>query len=305
MHRLWIALLILISINLSFFEGAKADPKAVFPDPDHDFQTIKEGDKATHNFRVINGGNEPLSIERVAPDCGCTATSLSKETLLPGEEGEIKTVFDSSNRPGEFQKKIRVTTNDPETPTTTLEIRGTVESGPTPSIEVTNRKIDFGVISLKSPHEFAISIQNAGKEDLIVSSIKNPRGEAFLSSEVTIPSEDRKILHLTYNPQKKGPINESMTIYSNDPSRPRFYFFLSGYVEQEEKITLIRKTRQSFLILNNTSEHITVLPGDSMETKQEIGPYQKAAIDLGTAKEGASDLVISLGFNKDGRVGKR
>jgi hypothetical protein len=300
MHRLCIALLLLISTSLLFFGEAKAGPKAVFPESDHDFRSIKEGDKVTHNFRIINGGNEPLEITRVAPDCGCTAAFLSKETLLPGEEGEIKTVFDSSNRPGEFEKKIRVVTNDPETPTTTLEIRGTVESGPSPAIEVTNRKIDFGVISLKSPHEFAISIRNTGKEDLIVSSIKNPRGEAFLSSEVTIPSESRKILHLAYNPQKKGPINESMTIYSNDPSRPRFYFFLSGYVEQEEKITLIRKTRQSFVILNNTSEHITVLPGDSMETKQQIGPYQKTAIDLGAAKEGESELVISLGFNKAG-----
>ena len=300
MHRLCIALLVLISINLLFFEGAQAAPKAVFPEPDHDFQTIKEGDKPTYNFRIINGGDEPLEIKRVVPDCGCTATSLSKETLLPGEEGEIKTVFNSSNRPGEFQKKIKVVTNDPETPTTTLEIRGTVEGGTSPSIEVTNRKIDFGVISLKGPHDFAVSIQNTGNEDLIVSSIKNPRGDAFLSSEVTIPPEGRKILHLTYHPQKKGPINESMTIYSNDPSRPRFYFFLSGYAEQEEKITLIRKTRQSFLVLNNTSEQITVLPGDSMETKQQIGPYQKAAIDLSTAKEGESELVISLGFNEAG-----
>jgi len=300
MHRLCITLLLLISITLLFFEGAKADPKAVFPEPDHDFHSMKEGDKATHNFRVINGGDEPLEIKRVVPDCGCTATSLSKETLLPNEEGEIKVVFNSAKRVGEFQKKIKVITNDPETPTTTLEIRGTVESGPSPSIEVTNRKIDFGVISLKSPHAFAVSVRNTGNEDLIVSSIKNPRGEAFFSSEVTIPPKGRKILHLTYHPPKKGPINESMTIYSNDPSRPRFYFFLSGYVEQEEKITLIRKTRQSFLVLNNTSEKITVLPGDSMETKQQIGSYQKAAIDLSTVKEGNGELVISLGFNTGG-----
>ena len=138
---------------------------------------------------------------------------------------EIKTVFDSSNRPGEFEKKIRVITNDPETPTTTLEIRGTVESGPSPAIEVTNRKIDFGVISLKSPHEFAISIRNTGKEDLIVSSIKNPRGEAFLNSEITIPMEGRKIIHLTYNPQKKGPEIKSGPLLFLGP-----WFFFSYFI---------------------------------------------------------------------------
>jgi len=298
MSRLWIALSFLISCNFLFIEDAKATPKAVFPELSHDFGQIEEGEKSTYNFRIINGGDGPLEINRVAPDCGCTATFLSKENLLPGEEGEIKVVFDSSKRAGDFEKKIRVITNDPETSTTTLEIRGTVERGPSPSIEVSNRKIDFGVISLKSPHDFAISVQNTGKQDLTVSSIKNPRGDTYLSSEVTISPGERKILHLTFHPQKKGPINESMTIYSNDPSRPRFYFFLSGYVEQEEKITLIRKTQQSFLVLNNTAEPITVLPGSSAETKEQIGPYQKAVIDLSTAKAGESEMVISLGFSK-------
>lgn len=302
MHRLWIALLFLMSVSLLFIENAKARPKAFFPEISHDFGHIKEGEKPSYNFRIINGGDEPLEIKRVAPDCGCTATSLSKEHILPGEEGEIKAVFDSSNRAGDFQKKIRVITNDPETPTTTLEIRGTVEHGPSPSIDVTNRKIDFGVISLKSRHDFSISVRNAGNQDLLVSSIKNPRGEALLHSEVRIPPGERKILHLTYHPRQKGPINESMTIYSNDPSRPRFYFFISGYVEQEEKITLIRKTSQSFLVLNNTPEHITVLPENSKETKQQIEPYQKAVIDLSTAKGGGNELVISLGFNQAGEV---
>jgi len=300
MYRIGIALLFLISCNLLFIEAAKAAPKAVFPELSHTFGVIKEGEKATYNFRIVNGGDEPLEIDRVAPDCGCTATFLSKKSLLPGEEGEIKVVFDSSKRTGDFDKKIRVISNDPETATATLEIHGTIEHGPSPSIEVTNRKIDFGVISLKSPHDFAISVQNGGNKDLIISSIKNPRGEEFLSSEATIPSNEKKILHLTYHPQKRGLVNESMTIYSNDPSRPRFYFFLSGYVEQEEKITLIRKTQQSFLVLNNTAEPITVLPGRSTETKEEIGPYQKGVIDLSTAKEQENELVLSLGFTKTG-----
>jgi len=300
MYRLLISILLIFNLNLLLSVGAKGEPKAVFPELSYNFGKINEGEKASHIFRVISVGDEPLEIKDVIADCGCTATSLSKKNLPPKEEGEIKVTYDSHNRIGNFQKNIRVITNDPEKPKITLKIRGTVKKGPSPCIKVTNQKIDFGVISLMSPHNFAISVQNIGDKNLIVKTIKNYSGEVFLNSEVLIAPDDRKIIQLTYHPKKTGVINESMTIYSNDPARPRYYMFINGYVEKGEKITLVRKNQQYFIILNNTAEKIIVIPRGSMEGKQAIAPYKSATIDLGPNPEN-NELTISLGFKKEER----
>lgn len=133
----------------------------------------------------------------------------------------------------------------------------------------------------------------------MVKSIKNPRGDVFLRSEVIIPPESRKILNLTYHPQKMGVVNESVTIYSNDPRRPNFYVFLSGYVEEGEKIIIFRKNQRSFIVLNNTPEKITVIPWESIEPQQTIDPYKSIKIDLGP-KKATQELTISLGFKEEG-----
>lgn len=83
MYRFFIAILFLINLNLLLIVGAKADPKAVFPEPDYNFEKVKEGEKAIHIFRVINIGDEPLEIKNIRASCGCTATSLSKKTIPP------------------------------------------------------------------------------------------------------------------------------------------------------------------------------------------------------------------------------
>ena len=299
MLRLFVGIMLLFNLNLIFLAEAKAEPKAVFPELDHSFGKVKEGEKAIHIFRIINIGDEPLRIKQVMASCGCTATALSKKIVLPGEEGEIKVVFNSSGRVGEFEKNVRVVTNDPKKPETMLKIRGTVVKGPSPSIKIINRKIDLGVISLNIPHSFAISIRNTGSKDLIVKSIKNYRGKVFLDSEVIIPPERRKIIHLTYHPKKWGVINESLTIYSNDPSRPRSYVFLSGYVEKGERITIIRRDQYTFVVSNNTSEEITVTPWNSIEYKQVISPYKSKNIKLKSTKAN-NEIIISLGFKKEG-----
>ena len=294
MYRLIVGIMLLVNLNFPCLTQANTGPKVVFPEQEYNFGKIAEGEQATHIFRVLNGGDEPLEIIKVEPDCGCTAASLSKDKILPKEEGEIKVVFNSSGRPGEFQKNINVTTNDPQNKKTPLVIRGTVTKGPSPSLSVHNRKIEFGVINLKAPHPYALSVQNNGDQNLIISAIKNSRGEPLFGKETVVAPQERKIIPLTYQPQEVGIVNESITLYSNDPQRPRYYVFLSGYVEKDEKIIIRRQNKQSFIVSNNTQETITVIPPKSAGAAQAIEPYKNCQIDLGQTGE----LSISLGVKE-------
>ncbi|KJS32417.1 MAG: hypothetical protein VR64_06710 [Desulfatitalea sp. BRH_c12] len=49
-------------------DGAADSPKAVFPQPSYEFQTIIEGQEIKHDFIVENRGDAPLSILRIQTD---------------------------------------------------------------------------------------------------------------------------------------------------------------------------------------------------------------------------------------------
>ena len=92
-----------------------AQPKIQFDQTTYDFGTIhEEGGKVTGKFVFTNVGNEPLELTNVRPGCGCTAANYTKGQIAPGEKGYIEATYNPYNRPGNFNKNIRVTTNEPQ-----------------------------------------------------------------------------------------------------------------------------------------------------------------------------------------------
>ncbi|HEX5026258.1 MAG TPA: DUF1573 domain-containing protein [Agriterribacter sp.] len=73
--------------------------------------TIAEGEKIEIVYRFKNTGEKPLVIKDVRPSCGCTVAEKPLEPIAPGEEGSIKAVFDSHNKPGPNHKTITVVAN--------------------------------------------------------------------------------------------------------------------------------------------------------------------------------------------------
>jgi len=102
-------------------------PKAALPEPVFDFGKIKQGEKVHHVFKIKNTGEATLEINNVTTSCGCTAASILKKRLEPGEEVPIEVNFDSTSRIGEQSKDINIYTNDPSNPTSRLILKGDVE----------------------------------------------------------------------------------------------------------------------------------------------------------------------------------
>ncbi len=82
-----------------------------FDNEAHNFGTIEEGGKATHVFKFVNYGKEPLVIQTARASCGCTTPSYSKEPVMPGASGELTAVYNTKGRPGTFNKSVTITTN--------------------------------------------------------------------------------------------------------------------------------------------------------------------------------------------------
>jgi hypothetical protein len=91
--------------------NAAAAPLMKFEKESHDFGKIKQGDKASYDFKFTNTGKSPLIITDAVASCGCTTPEWPKTPVKPGESGQIKVVFNSAGKMGLQDKQITITAN--------------------------------------------------------------------------------------------------------------------------------------------------------------------------------------------------
>ena len=85
-----------------------------FDTTEHDFGTIKQGDKVTHDFKFTNTGESDLLISNAKGSCGCTVPEYPKEPIKPGESGNIKVSFNSTGKSGQTEKSVTIMVNTKE-----------------------------------------------------------------------------------------------------------------------------------------------------------------------------------------------
>jgi len=103
------AMLICYSVT-NYAQDEKA--RIAFEKLQHNFGTFKEElgvQSVSFNFK--NDGKAPLILNNVQASCGCTTPEWTREPIVPGGKGVIKVSYDPRNRPGVFNKTIRVSSN--------------------------------------------------------------------------------------------------------------------------------------------------------------------------------------------------
>jgi hypothetical protein len=102
-------------------------PKILFENTAYDFGSIKQGQKAEHEFKFKNEGKTNLKLRKISTSCGCTTTNPKDKEIKPGESSSITATFNSTGKVGMQNKVITIISNDPKKPSTTLLIKGMVE----------------------------------------------------------------------------------------------------------------------------------------------------------------------------------
>ncbi|RMG44748.1 MAG: DUF1573 domain-containing protein [Candidatus Dadabacteria bacterium] len=136
-----ILLVCCLSISASAEEEKKL-PKLEIPNAEYDFGSVSQGTVVSHDFLIKNKGNAPLVIQRIVPACGCTASTLEKNRVAPGEETVVHVEFDTSGFSGEKYKTVRLYSNDFDQPSALLALKGVVE----PDVIVEPRRVYFGEV---------------------------------------------------------------------------------------------------------------------------------------------------------------
>ena len=90
--------------------AAIAQPRFI---PDTEIQKVGQVEwkhPLTVKFSITNGGNQPLVLTDVQPDCDCTAVKWTETPIAPNGKGEVNVTFDASIL-GTFDKGVAVYTN--------------------------------------------------------------------------------------------------------------------------------------------------------------------------------------------------
>ena len=82
-------------IIMSSIDSTKIE--MTFEDPFQDLGQVRKGEKKETSFKFVNTGTEAISIELVSA-CECTTLDWPRKAITPGGTGEIKVIFDSSEK---------------------------------------------------------------------------------------------------------------------------------------------------------------------------------------------------------------
>lgn len=121
MKNVFLTILGVLAISFAASAQGKLEVNKVV----HDFGKLSEGPVATYTFEVKNTGNAPIIMSNVQASCGCTTPEWKKEPIMPGAKSLIKVGYNTSGRPGAFNKTITITSNA-ENPREVLTIKGSV-----------------------------------------------------------------------------------------------------------------------------------------------------------------------------------
>lgn len=78
---------------------------------EHNFGTVKAGEKVGCIFPFTNTGDADLVLTSATASCGCTVPKYNKKPVAPGETGTVEVVFDTSGREGMQTKTVVVQSN--------------------------------------------------------------------------------------------------------------------------------------------------------------------------------------------------
>ena len=100
-----------------------ATPRIQFEQTVYDFGKTAQVATVSGVFAFKNAGDGILKVEPPRTSCGCAVAALKSDTLQPGEAGELRFTLHLGQVKTQFDKRITVKSNDPQTPEVSLAIK--------------------------------------------------------------------------------------------------------------------------------------------------------------------------------------
>lgn len=213
---------------------AIAQDNVRFLEESYDFGEVKEGDGSVeHIFYLINTSEAQMTVQEVNADCGCTTPEWTGEAIMPGDTGFIIAQYNPLNRPGRFEKELRVayTIGEGAASVKTLRIKGMVKPKPKTieeelptvmgQVRVKFKSLNMGRMTNDQPVASTFSVYNDG--DSAISWLPE---RSDLPTHISVVFEPELLapksmgeIKLTYDPELKddlGFLSDNIKLYTSE-----------------------------------------------------------------------------------------
>jgi hypothetical protein len=202
-------------------------------------------DYTVRDFQVLNGGEKPITFSGKYVGPAYLKIDVQPKTLAPGEKGNIKVSYNGKmkGKYGFQSDNVEILTDDESSPAKSFSVYATLEDefpqlsaedlAKAPQLRVQYSTLDFGRLRPNTASIREIQFYNTGKKELDIKSLQGNCTCVTASAEKTsIKPGESSLIKISLDPQdRKGALQKSVTIYSNDPQNPVQRITFSGYVE--------------------------------------------------------------------------
>ena len=230
--------------------------KIQFETPVYDFGKTKAGDPIKHIFYFTNVGDATLELSNVRPGCGCTTAGEWTKKVEPGQTGSIPIQVATVNFNGPVVKTVNVDSNDKATPSTVLQIKGTIWK----PIEVNPQMAYFNVVA-DSPAGASsiVRIVNNTDEPMTISE-PEVNNKSFSTELKTVqPNKEFQLIVKAEGPLKPGSLQGQITLKTSSTNMPVINVTAFANVQPIISVTPPQVTLPGGPLANLTRPTVTIM----------------------------------------------
>lgn len=300
MNRVWWILLLLTCAC------APRGPVLSVEEPVWNLGAVVTGSSNQRLVELVNTGDEPLVIEKVESCCGFYGQLENPVTIPPAGRMALTLQLNPFKKIGDLNAELTVVSNDPKQPRFPLLAVGQVVPKIYALAELSERRLDLGLLEPGVPTPFALRITNPGNAPLTLRNLEKSGAIREAGSLAAIPANDSGVWTFTYTAQATGPIEEALVISTNDALNRALSVQLRGYVVPREEsrhgllispvgkkavYDVVEKVyRYDFVLRNQGEQRVTLAAG--VETLPGLRLNLPATLESG--EERAASAILPL-----------
>lgn len=199
----------------------------------YDWGKINPKDKPlTAKVKIFNKGTDTLKISEVKPGCGCTTAPLDKNNIEPDGFATFTITLNVSND-GPVNKSIRITSNDPKSPTKNFVLKADIVR----PIGLSQKFLSLGNLEINKEAISKVTIKNNTNQVIQINEINVEPKELLtnIKKNTKILANKEFILEVKYTPKNTSNISGKITLKTDNKEMENLEISVWGSFPQEKK----------------------------------------------------------------------
>ena len=222
-------LAIVFAASIGAPAAAKEWAQKMFKVTTHDFGHVARGSKTEFAFELQNSYEEDVHIADVRSSCGCTSPTITKDTLKTWEKGSIVATLNTKAFLGHRTSTLTVVIDKPFYAEVNLNIAGYIHS----DVDFQPGSVAFGDVEQGTAAKREIEVTYYGRSGWQIKDVRS--ANSHLAVELSEPRRTangiayKMLVHLDEQ-APAGPIQDTLTLVTNDPRLPSVGVTVEGRV---------------------------------------------------------------------------